>query len=66
MTINYATKFASKIDERFTQKSYSQAAVNQNYDFTGVDTVKVYSIPTVAMADYTLTDNSRYGTATEL
>ena len=66
MTINYAAKFDAKVDERFTKEALSTGIVNYDYDFTGVDTVKVYSIPTTAMNDYALTGNTRYGTAAEL
>lgn len=66
MTINYAAKFDAKVDERFAKEALSTGIVNQDFDFTGVDTVKVYSIPTTAMNDYALTGNTRYGTAAEL
>ena len=66
MTINYAAKFDAKVDERFAKEALSAGIVNQDFDFTGVDTVKVYSIPTTAMNDYALTGNTRYGTAAEL
>lgn len=41
-------------------------ALNNDYEFTGVKTVNVYSIPVVAMNDYTRTGSARYGTATDL
>lgn len=66
MAIDYAVKYASAIDERFTSESQSERVVNQDYDFTGVKTVKVYSISTSAMNDYSLTGTSRYGTPAEL
>ena len=62
MAINYATKYSPKVDERFTLKSLTEAAVNKDYDWQGVDTIKVYSIPTVPLAPYTLSGLSRYGT----
>ncbi|MCW6665414.1 N4-gp56 family major capsid protein [Aerococcaceae bacterium NML191219] len=66
MTINYAQKFDTKVDERFAKEALSHGVINQDFDFTGVDTVKVYSVPTVGMNDYSLTGNTRYGTADEL
>ena len=66
MTINYASKFDTKVDERFAKEALSTGIINQDFDFTGVDTVKVYSIPTAGMNDYSLTGNTRYGTAAEL
>lgn len=66
MAIEYASKYAQNVDERFTLGSLTNNIVNNEYDFIGVETVKVYSIPTVAMNDYTLTGTSRYGTPSEL
>lgn len=66
MTINYASKFDAKVDERLIKEALSTGIINNDYDFTGVDTVKVYSIPTAGMNDYALTGNTRYGTAAEL
>ena len=66
MAIEYAAKYAGKVDERFTVASMTAQAVNNDYEFTGVDTVKVYSVPTVALNDYELTGLSRYGTPNDL
>lgn len=40
--------------------------MNTDYDWTGVDTIKVYSIPTVGMNDYVKSGTNRYGVAAEL
>lgn len=45
MAINYADKYSAKIDERFKTGALTAPAINNDYDFTGVQTVKVYSIP---------------------
>ena len=67
MAQNYASKFADKIDERFHRESQAMLAVgNHDYKFTGVKTVNVYSIPVVAMNDYTRTGANRYGTPEDL
>ena len=66
MAINLAEKYDKKVVERFKQKSLTEAFINRDYDWTGVSTVKVYSIPTVPLNDYTRTGTSRYGTPTEL
>ena len=66
MAINYASKYASQIDERFTKEAMSNPVVNQDYDFVGVQTVNVYSVPTAEMTDYTRSGSNRYGTPTEL
>mgnify|MGYP000837916745 CR=1 FL=1 len=41
MAINYASKYAQKIDEKFARESMTSAAVNNDYDFVGVKTVNV-------------------------
>ena len=66
MVVNYAQKFDNKVDERFTKEALSTGIINQDFDFTGVDTVKVYSVPTSQMNDYTTSGVNRYGTADEL
>ena len=39
MAINYAVKYASKIDERFASEALTEGAINKDYDFVGVKTV---------------------------
>ena len=65
-TQNYASVFSTKVDERFTRESQAMMALNSDYKFTGVKTVNVYSIPVVAMNDYTRTGSARYGTPEDL
>lgn len=64
--INLAQKYARKVDERFHRESQAMLALNNDYRFTGADTVKIYSIPTVPMKDYSRTGTNRYGTVTDL
>jgi hypothetical protein len=45
MAVNLASKYSSKIDERFTLKSLTEAAVNNSYDWEGVKTISVYDYP---------------------
>ena len=66
MAINLATKYSNKVDERFEKQSQASLVTSGEYEFNGVDTVKVYSIDTVAMNDYSRTGSNRYGTAGEL
>lgn len=66
MAVNLASKYSTKVDERFKLKSLTEIGINRDYDWTGVKTVSVYSIPTVAMNDYSRTGLARYGTASEL
>lgn len=63
---NLAAKYAKQVDERFSRESQAMMALNNNYEFTGVETVKVYSIPVVAMTDYKRTGANRYGTPNDL
>jgi len=64
--LNLASKFDTRVDERFYRESQAMMALNNDYKFTGVKTVNVYSIPTVAMTDYTRTGANRYGTPDDL
>lgn len=66
MAVNLAAKYAKKVDERFKLKSLTEVATHQDYEWEGVNSIKVYSIPTVAMNAYVRTGTSRYGTAAEL
>ena len=63
---NVAAKYSNKVDERFTRESQAMMALNNNYEFSGVDTVKVFSIPVVPMGDYTRTGVNRYGVPNDL
>lgn len=66
MAINLAAKYSDKIDEVVKQTSITDVAVNQDYDFVGAQTVKVYSFGTAPMNDYQATGSNRYGTPSEL
>lgn len=63
---NLATKYSNKVDERFTKQSQAMMALNNDYEFTGVETVKVYSIPVVPLKDYSRNGSNRYGTPDDL
>ena len=63
---NLASKYSTKVDERFTKVSQASLALNNDYEFNGVDTVKVFSIPVVPMQDYKRTGANRYGTPDDL
>lgn len=66
MAVNYASKYSRQIDERFTLGLMTGPAVNQDYDWIGVETVNVYSVPTVPLNDYSTTGSNRYGEPAEL
>ena len=64
---NLAAKYAKQVDERFNRESQAMLALSSNYDFVGVKTVNIYSIPTVPMVDYNRDGgNARYGEAKDL
>lgn len=64
--MDFASKYSSRVDERFTKGSFIDKITNKDYDFDGVSTLYVYSVDTPAINDYALTGTSRYGTAAEL
>ena len=65
MAINLVTKFQPYVDELFTTESKKSIVTNQNYDWTGAHTIKVYKVSTATMNDYdrpgTGVHWSRYG-----
>lgn len=50
--IHLAEKYSSKVAERFKMKSLATGFTNRDYDWDGVKTIKIYSIPTVPLYDY--------------
>ena len=65
-TQNLATRYAKSVDERFHRDSQAMLALNNDYKFTGAQTVAVYSLPVVAMNDYSRAGTERYGKANDL
>lgn len=65
MAINLVTEFLPLVDEKFTTESKKSILTNQNFDWTGAHSVKVYKISTSPMNDYdreATSDNwSRFG-----
>lgn len=66
MAIQLADKYSPIVSERFARGTVTNVAFNQTYDWIGVQTVKVYSVETVPMNDYTRSGMSRYGTPSEV
>lgn len=64
--VNYAEKYSNEIDERFSIASVTEKAVNNNYEFDGVNKVYVYSVDTADVNDYVMSGLSRYGQPVEL
>ncbi len=67
MAINLVTKFLPYVDEQFKTESKKSILTNDDFDWTGAHTIKVYKISTSAMNDYdrnganTAANWSRYG-----
>ena len=71
MSIDLATKYIPYVDEQFTNESKLSLITNQDFDFTGAKTVKVYKVNTSPMNDYDRVgkgtfQNSRYGNISNL
>lgn len=65
MAINLVTKFLPYVDEMFTTESKKSVLTNNDFEWTGAHTVKVYKVSTAEMTDYDRTGTgenaSRYG-----
>ena len=65
--IDLTTKFLPYVDEQFSTESKKSMLTNQDFDWTGAHTVKVYKITTGSMNDYDRAgtgagaNGSRYG-----
>lgn len=65
-TVNLAQKFSPKVDELFSRAAFKQLVTNQDYDWDGVDTIKVYGVDTVSLTNYSRSGSNRYGSPSEL
>ena len=68
MAINLASKASPKVVERFKLASCTEGIFSSQYDWTGVATVKVYTVDTLPLNTYnkTATTGSRFGNLTEV
>lgn len=72
MAINLVTQFQPYVDEIFTKESKKELVTNQDFDWTGAHTIKVYKISTGTMNDYDRAGTgsgakgSRYGSVQSL
>lgn len=64
--VNYAGKYADKIDERFKLQSIVAPATNNDFKFNGVNSVTVFNIDTVALNNYAPAGSNRFGSPPEL
>ena len=65
-TYNFATKASPKVQEAFYKESLTEGIFSQEYDWTGVATVRIYSVDDLPMQDYDwdATSGSRFGSLT--
>ena len=63
---NLAEKFSKVVDERFEQGSKAKAIVSNAYEWTGVETLNVYSFPVAPATDYNPEAEDVYGPAVVL
>ena len=67
MAVNLLSKFGKALDQSFSKGSYTEKAVNNNYDFTGAKTIDVLTIEPQALKDYNRAEaGDRYGGNNEL
>lgn len=71
MAIELAVQFQPHVDEMFTTESKTHLLTNQDFDWTGAHTVKVYKVSTSQMNDYNRNPQegftgSRYGNIKDL
>ena len=70
MAIELITKYAPYVDEIFTKESKLALLTNNDFDWAGAHTVKIYKVSTAPMNDYdragTGANTSRYGEVASL
>ena len=66
MAIYLDSKDLKKLDQYFTKASIFKGRLSDDYDFSGVKTVRIHTVLTVPMNNYTRSGANRYGTPTEL
>lgn len=71
MSINLVTKFLTYVDELFTTESKKSLLTNQDFNWIGAHSVKVYKVGTSDMGDYSRNPDvgftgSRYGIIKDL
>jgi len=66
-TINLATKYDKKLDERYKQGSLTDRMAGQNFSWEGVNAIKLWTLMTGELNDYDSTASfNRFGTPTEV
>lgn len=66
MAINLFQKYSPKLDERYRMTSRTDAACGNDYDWEGVNSIKVLSLMNPTLNDYVASGTNRFGTPTEV
>lgn len=71
MATDLTTKYLPYVDEQFVNESKVSLLTNNDFDFTGAKTVKIYKVNTAGMNDYDrdgggMYPNSRFGQISNL
>lgn len=65
-TIDYASKYSGQVVEKFKEGSKSDKFINNDYEFSGVQSVLVYNNTLPTLGDYKRTGTNRFGDLQEL
>lgn len=66
MSVNLATKYETKLDERYQAGSFTDKWTGNNYNWDGVNTIKIWTLLTDELNDYTASGSNRFGTPSEV
>ena len=66
MAINLATKFEAKTSELLKAKAKTTSIVNTDWDWDGVNAIKVYTLTDPTMGNYSPSGANRYGSPDEV
>lgn len=66
MAINLATKFQKKTSDLMVARSKTSEIINQDWDWDGVNSIKVYTLTDPTIGNYSTSGNERYGNPTEV
>ncbi len=66
MAINLFEKFSTKLDERYKLASRTDAACGNDFEWEGVNAIKVLTLANPTLNDYVASGTNRFGTPTEV
>lgn len=66
MAVNLATKFEKKTSDLMVLKAKTSSIVNQDWDWDGVNAIKVYTLSDPTIGNYSASGANRYGNPTEV